>query len=270
MFQSPNWKPKVEGTCQLMCPESETIRRERENLLHPFEAASQKPTRGLLCDAPLSQFNPHLNNVQIADCMATLIQHYEVLCASETESQFQEELESLYFLFHLGSPKALMHLYDLSKNMRKCHKVRVAIDLHRCYWEHNYIRFFRLLKKLSFLELCAVHQHIPFFHRLAIQVMSSAYSSKSLRYPAAHLQKLLCLDDLLQVENLCNCHGISAANEQIQFLKGNWCDNTEKKLLTKYNFLQDVERLEVTTQEQIAKFLMDTKMHADSSPDHLH
>ncbi|XP_014675450.1 PREDICTED: SAC3 domain-containing protein 1-like [Priapulus caudatus] len=175
-----------------------------------------------LCEEPLANFDPHLNNIQAMECMKMLLVNFSNMRNPPIKEA--QELEALYLLFNLGSTDAMLHAYECHRDIRECAKVRLALNLNRAYMEGNYVHLFRLVRKLTFLEMCSMHRHVPKLHRLTIQQMSVAYSSKVLTYPVEQLRRLLLLDTECMAADLCRYYGITIDGKRIRFIKAAWND----------------------------------------------
>ncbi|CAG2217662.1 SAC3D1 [Mytilus edulis] len=68
-----------------------------------------------LCREPIARFDPKINNQHTQECLKRLLYVYSVVPGNHDNRQ---EFESVYLLYNLGQTDALMHFYDLSKDLR--------------------------------------------------------------------------------------------------------------------------------------------------------
>lgn len=166
-----------------------------------------------LCEEPLGSFDPKINDTHVQECFSRLLSSYEL-----GEHKNEPEFQSLFLLYNLGLYKAFHHVLLLSTSIRESPVVKLAVAVNRAYLERNYVLFFRLIRKLSFLQSCAVHRHIEDSRQKMLQMYNHAFSSKNCSYPLLHLTHLLALDSPAATVDVCKKHGI-VVDCTVHFLK---------------------------------------------------
>ena len=68
-----------------------------------------------LCTEPMGRYDPKINYQHTQECLKRLIYLYSVFPDHHDNRQ---EFESVYLLYNLGQSDALMHYYDLKKDIR--------------------------------------------------------------------------------------------------------------------------------------------------------
>ncbi|XP_042198631.1 SAC3 domain-containing protein 1-like [Callorhinchus milii] len=166
---------------------------------------------------PPQVFDPDINSVHTQECFSWLLETYR-LGDYDSEAEFQ----SLFILYNLGSMKALHYALLLSDHIRDSPCMKSALAVNRAFTEGNYVRFFRLCRRLPFLASCALHRHIGHSRRCLIRIFSHGFSSRNCRYPLERLVDLLAADDWDSVVELCQKHGVTVTNKMVGFQKANY------------------------------------------------
>lgn len=166
-----------------------------------------------LCEEPFGSFDPKINDTHVQECFSRLLSSYEL-----GEHRHESEFQSLFLLYNLGLYKAFHHVLLLPTSIRESPAVKLAVAVNRAYLERNYVLFFRLIQKLSFLQSCAVHHHIEDSRQKMLQMYNHAFSSKNCSYPLLHLTHLMVLDSPATAVELCKKHGI-AVDTAVHFFK---------------------------------------------------
>ncbi|WAR11244.1 SAC31-like protein [Mya arenaria] len=182
------------GTCREMCPSSEIRLRERENLLHRFEVAEDHTRQRPKADWNKCVKEYRRPTVGTRDPRPEEIRPPDVL------------VETLDYLVHRNSPP-----------------LKAAFDMSQAFSQKNWVRVFHKFAGVtSPVHICAVHRHFPALHRMALSMMSTAFSSKNLKFPISKLTELLFLNTHMETQNLCVQYGIKVQGENVQFLKGDF------------------------------------------------
>ncbi|KAK6468291.1 SAC3 domain-containing protein 1-like [Huso huso] len=167
-----------------------------------------------LCQEPLRCFDPKINDTHVQECFSWLLD-----CYQEGIHDNEPEVQALALLYNLGSLHALHHTLQLPEPVRSSAPVRLAASVSRAYLEGNLVRFFRLLRSLTFLQSCAVHRHLPRCRQEMLLFYSHGYSSRNCRYPLPLLAELLALAGPGEAAELCREHGITVSGDTVAFLK---------------------------------------------------
>ncbi|KAI8503040.1 cell division [Branchiostoma belcheri] len=203
-----------------------------------------------LCESSLQQFDPHLNNQQLENCLTWLLREYTDNSTGATQGN-RACMEALYLMHCLGSHDALQHGLSLPKAIRQCQVVQVALQLHLAQLRGDFVQLFRLVRQLPYLHSCAVHRHLALQRSRALQVMNSAYSSKVCRFPLSHLQCLFGFDDEAETADFCRQHGLTTVDNYVAFRK------------TDFSSPEKVKR-------KFSQSLVDDKLQECTLPDIIH
>ena len=74
-----------------------------------------------------------------------------------------EQMESyaIYLIINIGNNSSTKWGFSLPQNVRNNQLIKMALTLNGLYRERNFVRFFRLFKKLPLLLKFAAHWNIP-------------------------------------------------------------------------------------------------------------
>ncbi|CAH1252340.1 SAC3D1 [Branchiostoma lanceolatum] len=154
-----------------------------------------------LCESSVQQFDPHLNNQQLENCLTWLLREYKDDCIGSAQGN-RACMEALYLMHCLGSHDALQHGLSLPKALRQCQVVQVALQLHLAQLRGDFVQVFRLVQQLPYIHSCAVHRHLA--------------------PERSHLQCLLGFDDETETAEFCRQHGLNAVDGYVAFRKADF------------------------------------------------
>lgn len=168
-------------------------------------------------EAPNSGFDAHINGQHLQECLKRLLVLYREVDL-KTHSH-RPEMEAIYLLHNLGSAEALAHAIGLPRHLRKQSLVQAAMQASLAHLSGNFVRVLRNYRAFPFLLSCALHPHLDQIRRRALQVLTSAYSSRNCRFPVPNLSRWLqCTDG--ETKDICTFYDIPVENSEVKFLKG--------------------------------------------------
>nr|XP_033809838.1 SAC3 domain-containing protein 1 [Geotrypetes seraphini] len=190
-------------------------------LLEPIIAFLLCASYFMICEASKPHhFDSTLHAGHVRECFSWLLQ-----CYKDGSPGREAEFQALVLLYDLGSPVALHHALQLSPRIRETPEVQAALAVNWAHLEGNYVRFFRLLRRLSYLQSIAVHLHIAPCRSYALRVLNHGYSSRDSRFPLGLLASLLALDSQEQAANLCQIHSLMVTPDAVAFHKAAFKDS---------------------------------------------
>ncbi|XP_078412334.1 SAC3 domain-containing protein 1 isoform X1 [Cetorhinus maximus] len=165
-----------------------------------------------LCEEPIQVFDPKMNDIHIQECFSWLLANYST-GNYENEAEFQ----ALAILYNLGSMKAVHHALLLTDHIRDSPAMKLAFGINQAFGEGNYVRCLRVLRRLPFLQSCALFRHVKLFRHRLLRVFNHGYSSRNCHYPLQTLANLLGMDSLLSAAELCQHHGLEVKGSSVCF-----------------------------------------------------
>lgn len=160
-------------------------------------------------------FDAHLNIEQMNKASVELFQMYDDHRKRGSPILTEQEFRGYYALLKLDKhpgykvePAELsLDLAKMTSEMRNTKEVLFAREVARASRSGNYIAFFRLVRRATYLQACLMHAH---FAKLRTQALASLHSGlqKNHGIPAAQVVKWLAMEGE-DTEGLFEYHGFS-------------------------------------------------------------
>lgn len=160
-------------------------------------------------------FDAHLNIEQMNKTSVELFQLYDDHRKKGISIPTEKEFRGYYALLKLDKhpgyrvePAELsLDLAKMTPEMRQSPEVLFARDVARACRTGNFIAFFRLARKASYLQACLMHAH---FAKLRSQALASLHSGlqSNQGLPAAVVARWLAMEEE-DIESLLHYHGFS-------------------------------------------------------------
>lgn len=160
-------------------------------------------------------FDAHLNIEQMNKTSVELFQLYDDHRKNGIDVPTEKEFRGYYALLKLDKhpgykvePAELsLDLAKMTPEVRQAPEVLFARDVARSCRIGNFIAFFRLVRKASYLQACLMHAH---FAKLRSQALASLHCGlqNNQGIPVAHVAKWLGMEEE-DIENLLEYHGFS-------------------------------------------------------------
>ncbi|XP_034247328.1 SAC3 domain-containing protein 1 [Thrips palmi] len=205
-----------------------------------------------LCGKPIHLYDPKINGSFLTECIKRLLVMYNAVKGMEhpgskpkgenTSTQETEHcnntehlMNALYLIIGLGNPEVLNQASEKLLYLKdcKCCVMHLAFQISLASWRGNYVKVCSSMKTLTPLLCMAAALHLPSVRRHALMVMTTAYSNKVLKFPAALLQQHLLWEDRHQVYKECQHYGIPVDKSQntepsVHFQKGTFDLNAKQ------------------------------------------
>nr|XP_015220821.1 PREDICTED: SAC3 domain-containing protein 1 [Lepisosteus oculatus] len=173
-----------------------------------------------LSQEPLRLYDPQINHTHLQESLSWLLGCYREEPGPHGN---EEEFQALCLLYNLGSPEALQHALLLPPPLRRSRPVSLALEVNRAYLERNYVRLFRLARRLGFLQGCALWRHLGPCRRGLLLLYSHGHSSRQGRYPLGRLAQLVGLERGA-AEQLCRQAGVEVKGDCAVFSRASFRD----------------------------------------------
>ncbi|CAN0856156.1 SAC3 family protein B [Linum grandiflorum] len=194
-------------------------------------------------------FDAHLNIEQMNKTSVELFQMYDDHRKKGINVPSEKEFRGYYALLKLDKhpgykvePSELsLDLAKMTPEIRQTAEVLFARDVARACRTGNFIAFFRLAKKATYLQACLMHAH---FAKLRTQALASLYSGLQTKQgiPVSHVAKWLAIEGE-DVENLLVYYGFSIKEfEEPYMVKEGPFLNSDKDFPTKCSRLVQLKK----------------------------
>ncbi|XP_022955623.1 SAC3 family protein B [Cucurbita moschata] len=194
-------------------------------------------------------FDAHLNIEQMNKTSVELFQMYDDHRKRGIIVPSEKEFRGYYALLKLDKhpgykvePAELsLDLAKMTPEMRQTAEVKFARDVARACRTSNFIAFFRLVRKASYLQACLMHAH---FAKLRTQALASLHSGvqNNQGLPISHVRKWIGMEEE-DIEGLLEYHGFSIKvfEEPYMVREGPFL-NSDKDFATKCSKLVHMKR----------------------------
>ncbi|XP_065829657.1 germinal-center associated nuclear protein-like [Oscarella lobularis] len=210
-------------TQQHICSVDAVDLTEKATRFHVFSAHC-------LCEEDLRSFDPKINNENLTKCLQSLKQYYadlndlqNVRCSSEAE------FRAYSILLQLDQGDVLREVLTLSPAVRQSTAVKFALAVHSAYSSNNYVRFFRLVRRATYLNACILHRYFQQIRASALKTIVRGHSipKGETRFPLQELVKLLAFEDENDAANFCVHYGLDAEDGSVIFTRNQLTSPTE-------------------------------------------
>ena len=170
-----------------------------------------------LRDSCLDVFDPKINDDHTLECLKRL------LCAYDAEypafNEARAEFEAYYLLYNLGSFEALTRGTAVPLEIQSHSVFRLATQISKSTTFGNFVRFFRMVKKLPYLSFCAVHKHINRVRADSLAAINTAYYSRNAHLPISFLLEILIFNDEREASDFCSHFGLEVLGSAVKLDK---------------------------------------------------
>ncbi|XP_050240312.1 SAC3 family protein B isoform X2 [Quercus robur] len=201
-------------------------------------------------------FDAHLNIEQMNKTSVELFQLYDDHRKRGINVPTEKEFRGYYALLKLDKhpgykvePAELsLDLAKMTPEIRQTPEVLFARDVARACRTGNFIAFFRLARRASYLQACLIHAH---FAKLRTQALASLHSGlqNNQGLPVTHVAKWLAMEDE-DIESLLLYHGFSIkVFEEPYMMKEGPFLNLDKDYPTKCSELVHIKRSKMVVED---------------------
>ncbi|EDW69341.1 SAC3 domain-containing protein 1 [Drosophila virilis] len=192
-------------------------------------------SRYRLCTEPIEKFDPKICNQHLQECLNMVLS-----CYNELDDAVQKDqptirdaerrcfIESLYQIFNLGTPEALVRGLTLPAQVRKDEIFKLAFSICMNYHQGNLYRVIKGLPQLPHI-LCAVAAaKLQTIRRRILEIFTHAYNNKQLTVPAAYLLRLTLVEPQ-ELFGLCRHYNIALTPDRqaLHFIKTDFKSDAE-------------------------------------------
>ncbi|GFQ87190.1 germinal-center associated nuclear protein, partial [Trichonephila clavata] len=166
----------------------------------------------LLSEEDTATFDPKINNENLTKCLQTLKHMYHDLQSKGIQCPNEAEFRAYDILLSLTEGETLRLVKDLNKNIFKSPPVKAAFEAALAFRSNNYVKFFKLMEKGTYLDCCILHRYINEARVQAMQLIVRAYSvpNNPTLLPLTCLVKNLKFESTIDAANFCKWHGLTA------------------------------------------------------------
>lgn len=175
-----------------------------------------------MVEEPITVFDPKINYDCAAECMQSVMNMYCDL-SKKTNETFPNEAEFRCYdiLFNLQDANIISGVPHLPKEIRESPEIKFAVEVYFAFFANNFVEFFRLVKKASYLSACILHRYFNQVRMRALILLCKSHTngSRETSFRTSEFIRLLRFDDYEQVKSFCEYFSVPANKDTITFTK---------------------------------------------------
>ncbi|KAL5277578.1 MCM3AP family protein [Megaselia abdita] len=164
-----------------------------------------------------SVFDAKINTENLTKCLQSLKYMYHDLRLKGVNCPRESEFRAYIVLLNLNDANFLWEVNQLPDSIQKSQEVKQSIQFYLAVANNNYVKFFELLKKSSYLFGCILLRYFTQIRVLAIKIMLKAYNRPS-SIALDYLTMILGFNTVDETKALYSSYGLEFDEEE-RFLK---------------------------------------------------
>ncbi|XP_065062634.1 germinal-center associated nuclear protein-like [Rhopilema esculentum] len=178
-----------------------------------------------LCEEDINVFDPKINNENLTKCLQSLKHMYEDLYTEKgITCLYEAEFRCYQILLNLNNGDILREVTEFRPEVRESEDVKFAIEVFKALNSTNYVRFFKLLNKGSYLAACIMQRYFNQIRSKGLFIMNKAYSNinKPASMPLIEIARLFAIDEEDEASEFCEHYGFQLDEGLIFFSKSSY------------------------------------------------
>ncbi|XP_061679793.1 germinal-center associated nuclear protein [Syngnathoides biaculeatus] len=129
-----------------------------------------------LCEEPMSVFDVKINNENLTKCLQTLKEMYEDLMDRQIYCPCEAEFRQYSVLLKLNDGDILREVQQFRDVVRNSPEVCFAVEAFAALNNNNFVRFFKLVTRASYLASCLLHRYFNQVRAKALKTLTIAHT----------------------------------------------------------------------------------------------
>lgn len=173
-----------------------------------------------LCEEDAHSFDRKLNDENLTKCLRTLKHMYYDLSLEGVFCPREKEFRAYDVLMNLNEGDTLREVQTFPEELRMDPRVQFSLRCLAALKNNNYVLFFKLVKKASYLEACILKRYFYQVRRQAMETIQRAFTPGKgvVEYPAQKIVNLLGFESISESGRFLRLHGIES-EDGIVFLE---------------------------------------------------
>ncbi|XP_064632877.1 germinal-center associated nuclear protein-like [Lineus longissimus] len=175
-----------------------------------------------LVEEDMMVFDTKINNENLTKCLQTLKElYYDLENKQGIRCPNEAEFRGYMILMNLNEGDTLREVQQLPDEIRTSPAVKFAVETYHALDSNNYIRFFKLVKKVTFLQACIMHRYFNQVRHKALRIMLKALHKRT-QYPVEDLVRQLAFEESEDAAYFCEEHGLDAQDGVVMLNKSDY------------------------------------------------
>jgi len=165
-----------------------------------------------MADESNFSFDRKLNDENAIKCLKTITQMIEdgVTCKNEAE------IRSYEILYNLNDGQVLLAISKLPRHLRNHEVIKFCIGTHSAVSSSNPVKFFKLMKKATYLQACILKRYIYQMRLVALKLTKVYVPGKSMiEFPMSKVMDWLYMEDPRECGKFLRSHGFEYEDDMV-------------------------------------------------------
>lgn len=171
-----------------------------------------------LCEEHMSTFDAKINNENMTKCLQSLKEMYEDLSNSGVYCPQEAEIRQYNVLLNLNDGDILREVQQFRDPVRNSPEVKFAVQVFSAVNNHNFVRFFKLVKGASYLSSCLLHRYFYQVRSRALKRVNWAYTvgNRSTAFPLDDIVRMLMFPNEDEASAFIQQHGLNVSDGVVE------------------------------------------------------
>ena len=163
-----------------------------------------------LCEEDVFNFSPKLNDENLTKCLTSLKHMYYDLKLEGVVAPNETEFRCYDVLMNLNDGETLQKVQSLAEEIRTDERLKFALECYTAIESNNYVRFFKLVKKASFLNACILKRYFHQVRRkgLATIIVGFVPGKTMVHFPIEKIVNWLGFESAEECGGFLRAHGV--------------------------------------------------------------
>ncbi|XP_056884180.1 germinal-center associated nuclear protein isoform X1 [Takifugu flavidus] len=163
-----------------------------------------------LCEEHISAFDAKINNENMTKCLQSLKEMYQDLATHQVYCCREAEFRQYSVLLRLNDGDILREVQQFREEVRNSPEVKLAVQAFAAVNSNNFVRFFKLVKRASYLVSCLLHRYFNQVRAKALQTLNLAHTvgPRSTAFPLEDIVRMLMFNSSTEAIDFIHHHGL--------------------------------------------------------------
>jgi len=175
-----------------------------------------------LCEEDAHNFDRKLNDENLTKCLRTLKHMYYDLSLECVVGPKENEFRAYDILMNLNEGDTLREVQTFPEELRRDPRVQFSLKCVSALKNNNYVMFFKLVKKATFLEACILKRYFYQVRRQALETIQRAFTPGKdvVQFPTQKIVDMLGFESITECGRFLRLHGIEYEGETVYLERG--------------------------------------------------
>ncbi|XP_037120761.1 germinal-center associated nuclear protein isoform X2 [Syngnathus acus] len=166
-----------------------------------------------LCEEPMSVFEVKINNENLTKCLQSLKEMYEDLKGRHVYCPREAEFRQYSVLLKLNDGDILREVQQFRDEVRNSPEVHFAVQAFAALNSNNFVRFFKLVKRASYLAGCLLHRYFNQVRAKGLKTLNAAHTvgPRSTAFPVDDIVRMLMFCSAKEATDFIQKYGLNVS-----------------------------------------------------------